>query len=344
VTVSPAPLRVALVGAGRWAAAHREALASAGATLVAVATGGAGSAARVRDAWGVPATTDLHDLLARDVEAVIIASPNDLHADQAIAALAAGKHVLVEKPLAITAEGARRVAAAAAERPQQILAVGHEMRAFTLFERTHELVHAGGIGAPLHLLLSLWRRPHRAGSGGWKGDPARIGSTVLEEPVHYLDLARWLLGEPRTVSAWATSRSGHEPSWQNLDVRLDFGSGAVALVTRSIAAYGHAVDLRLVGETGALHAWWRGEMDTDPAPDVGLTVHDRDGTRSLEVTRETGHAYDLWRQTAAFRDAIRSGAPPTATVHDGLVAVELCLAVERALATGEPVHLDTVAR
>jgi myo-inositol 2-dehydrogenase / D-chiro-inositol 1-dehydrogenase len=325
------PLRVGMIGAGRWAEVHRDALGRVGATLVVVATGREASAQRVREEWGVAATTSVDDLLAHDVEAVIVASPNDLHAEQAVAALAAGKHVLVEKPMAITAAGARRVAAAAAARPDLVAAVGHEMRVFELFARVKALIASGRVGDPVHLALSLWRRPHRSGSGGWKSDPTRLGSTVLEEPVHYLDLARWYLGEPREVTAWATSRPGHEAAWQNLDVRLRFEGGATALVTRSTAAYGHTIDLKLVGTTGALHASWAGEMDLDPAPVVGLTLHDERGTHALDVPSETGHAHDLWRQSAAFVAAVRTGARPPADAHDGLVAVELCLAVERAL-------------
>jgi myo-inositol 2-dehydrogenase / D-chiro-inositol 1-dehydrogenase len=334
MTTSPPLLRVGLVGAGRWASVHRDALALGGATLAAVATATEASAARVRSEWEVPATNDLASFLALPMEAVIIASPNALHADQALAALASGRHVLVEKPMATTLADARAVADAAARAEGLVVAVGHEMRVFTLFERVKRLLGEGAIGTPLHLALSLWRRPYRAGAGGWKSDKALLGSSILEEPIHYLDLARWYLGDPIGVTAWATSRSGRDSLWEQLDARLEFDGGAVALVTRSIAAYGHAVDLKLVGERGALHAWWRGSMDLDPDPDVGLVLHDGATTRNLDVDRRTGHAYDVWRQTAAFSRAIVTGTAPPADARDGLAAVELCLAVERALASG----------
>jgi myo-inositol 2-dehydrogenase / D-chiro-inositol 1-dehydrogenase len=334
------PLRVGLIGAGRWAAVHRDALAPAGAELVAVATGSADSAARVQREWGVPATNDVRALLAHDLDAVIVASPNDLHAPHALAALAAGHHILVEKPMAISAVDARALEAAAARRPGQVLAVGHEMRVFVLFERVKALLDEGRLGTPVHLALALWRRPYRAGAGGWKSDPARLGSTILEEPVHYLDLARWYLGEPREVHAWAASRPGRERHWENLDVRLVMHGGAQALVTRSIAAYGHSVDLRIVGSEGSLRASWSGTMDLDPEPRVSLTLHDAEGTRELDVPQRTGHAHDVGRQTAAFVHAIRTGAPPPATSRDGRVAVELCLAVERSLGQAAPVPYD----
>jgi myo-inositol 2-dehydrogenase / D-chiro-inositol 1-dehydrogenase len=337
----PPPLGVALIGAGRWAAVHRSTLPRAGARLVAVATGSDASRERVEREWGVFATTDLGALLERpEVEAVVIASPNDLHATQACAALEAGKHVLVEKPMALDVASAERVRRLAAH-GDRVLAIGLEMRVFTLFERVKALLDEGTLGAPVHLALDLFRRPHRAGSGGWKQDPARLGSSVLEEPIHYLDLARWYLGEIATVQAWATSRPGREDLREQLDVRLESVHGAVANVTRSVAAGGHTVDLRVVGERGALRATWRGRMDVDPSPSVRLELHDAAGSRLLPVTAATGHAHDVWRQSAAFVRSVREGVPPRATARDGVVSVALCVAVERSLELGAPVATAT---
>lgn len=94
------PLRVGILGSGRWANVHRETLAAAGAELAGVLTGRSERAREVELEWGVAATTDLATLLAMDLEAVIVSTPNDLHAPQALAAIAAGKHVLIEKPMA----------------------------------------------------------------------------------------------------------------------------------------------------------------------------------------------------------------------------------------------------
>ena len=335
--MSAAPLGVALVGSGRWAEAHRAALERGGARLVAAATGSASSSERVRASWGVPASTDLDAVLALPgVEAVVIASPNDLHADQAVAALEAGVHVLVEKPMAIDLRGARSVVEAA-ERSGLVVAVGLEMRTFQLFATVKRLLDEDALGAPVHLALDLFRRPHRPGSGGWKTDPARLGSAMLEEPIHYLDLARWYLGEVASLHAWSTSRAGRAGLHEQLDVRLECASGAHALVTRSIAAGGHSVDLRLVAERGALRATWRGRMDADPRPHVRLELHDEHGSRVVPCHAATGHAHDLWRQTAAFVRSVRDGTPPPATAHDGLASVALCVAVERSLASGAAV-------
>lgn len=329
-------LKIGLIGAGRWAGVHRDALLKVGAELAGVAVSRAESKARVEQAWSVPATTELVEFLSWDMDAVIVASPNYLHAEHSIAALEAGKHVLVEKPMALTVADCDAMTMAA-QQVDKVLAVGLEMRVFTLFERVKQLVDKGEIGAPLHLKLDLWRRPYRAGSGGWKSDPAKLGSAILEEPIHYLDLARWYFaeqGEPETLQAWANSRPRREQLNENLDIRLTFQQGAYALVTRSIAAYRHRVNLQLVGEAGALHALWQGTQDTDAEPQVSLTLHHEQGTQDLDVTPHTGHAHDVHRQTSAFIKAIQTGEKPPADAYDGRASVALCLAAERSLEEG----------
>lgn len=325
------PLRFGLIGAGRWADVHRRALAHEGLPLEAVAVRSESTAERVRADWGVAATTDVGALLERPLDAVIVASPNYLHAAHALAALEAGKHVLVEKPMALTVPDCDRMleAAAAAGR---VLAVGHEMRVFTLFEQVRREVAA--LGGARHLDLRLWRRPHRSGASGWKTDPAKLGSSILEEPIHYLDLARWLVGEPRTLQAWAVSRPGREGLWEDLDVRLTFEGGATALVSRSLAAFEHHVGCDMTAPRGALRARWDGVADTDEEPSVSLVVADDEGVRYPPVSSRTGHAFDVPRQTRAFVEAVRRRIPPPATGADGRAAVALCLAVERSLRQG----------
>jgi myo-inositol 2-dehydrogenase/D-chiro-inositol 1-dehydrogenase len=287
----------------------------------------------------VPAVTDLGEFLELPSDAVIVASPNYLHAQHALAAIAAGRHVLIEKPMALSGQECAAILTAGRE-AGRVVAVGHEMRVFGLFAEVQRMIRAGEVGEPLHLKLDLWRRPYRAGAGGWKADPAKIGSTILEEPIHYLDLARWYLGPVAAVQAWANSRPGREGAWENLEIRLEHQGERRSWVTRSIAAFGHQVTLMLVGEEGALRASWRGKMDMDPEPVVSLTRHDARGTESVAVSRETGHAFDVPRQTRAFLAAVEGRGEPAAGGEDGCAAVELCLAARRSLEAGStPIDL-----
>jgi myo-inositol 2-dehydrogenase/D-chiro-inositol 1-dehydrogenase len=330
-------MRLGLIGAGRWGALQRDAFASLGAPPVRVLVSSAASAARVQDAWGVEAVTDLDAFLAAGLDAVVIASPNHLHARHAIRALDAGLHVLLEKPMALTVTDAEAVRDAAV-RAGRVLALGHEIRTFAWAEEARRRIDDGSLGTVRHLDLALWRRPYRAGAGGWKADPAKVGSSILEEPIHYLDLARWWLGDPDALQAFATSRAGREGGWENLDVRLFF-AGAQATVRRSIAAWGHRVDLTIVGDDGAFRAVWAGAMDADPAPRQEAWLHhgsDRDApAERLELRAPSGHAHDLPRQARAFLDACAGRGAPLAGADDGVEAVRLCLRAERSLRDGQ---------
>lgn len=339
-------MNVGMIGAGRWAEVHKQALESRGAKLGAVLVSSEASRKRVETEWGVRATTDMQSFLSYGSEAVIVVSPNYLHGEHGVAALNAGKHVLVEKPMATTLDDCDRMVEAA-KRTAKVLAVGLEMRVFTLFERVKRIIDRDEIGKPIHLKLDLWRRPYREGAGGWKTDPQKLGSSILEEPIHYLDLARWYLlgtsGEPVKLQAWANSRQGRAYLNENLDVRLEYADNTQALVTRSVAAFEHTVTLNIVGEKGSLRAVWSGSMDLDENPSAELWLHtsgDRDAlAERLEVEQKTGHAFDVPRQTEAFLSAVRQGTRPPTTGEDGRASVALCLAVERSLTKGAEINL-----
>lgn len=338
-------MKFGIIGGGRWAQVHRSALADAGAELACVLVGTPESAERLQGEWGVPAVTSLQQFLQYDFDAAIVASPNYLHADHAVACLVAGLHTLVEKPMAVDQAGCERIIAAAAK-AGKVAAVGLEMRFFKLFSRVRSLLEDGAVGQPLHLRLDLWRRPYRTGAGGWKTDPAKLGSTILEEPVHYLDLVRWLLvpslGEPTELQAWATGRSDSPTAWENLDIRLGFGGTGHAFVTRSVAAWGHHVKLQIVGTDGSLQAFWNGAMDLDPHPIQVLRLkrgHDINAEVVSMPVAPSGHAFDVPAQTLAFIAAIRGEKTQLATPEDGRASVALCLAVEQALAIQSPIRL-----
>ena len=101
-----------------------------------------------------------------------------------------------------------RSASHASPRGPEILAVGHELRLSPLWGRAKELIDAGKIGQPRHVLIKLARLPYRPGSTGWRHNQNRVGNWILEEPIHFFDLARWHLssaGDPVSVFAQANS-------------------------------------------------------------------------------------------------------------------------------------------
>ena len=180
--------------------------------------------------------TDYRELIAdSSVEAVVIAAPNFLHAEMAIAALRAGKHVLVEKPIGITYEEARRVEAAARE-SGRVLAVGMQRYFKSEYRRIIEAVKSGEVGEPYLFALNeyrgdwnprTWRWPDPASgkSTPWRHLRSLAGSSLLEFSVHSYAFLYEMIGRPLTYCA-ATGGALHWPdrtTEDNIAVIAEYG-------------------------------------------------------------------------------------------------------------------------
>jgi 1,5-anhydro-D-fructose reductase (1,5-anhydro-D-mannitol-forming) len=186
----------AMVGTGAIARSRMAPAIAHHGRVVAVVSASAERAAAFAAATGAPrAYTALDDALADDaVEAVYVSTTNELHAAQAIASLRAGRHVLCEKPMALTLDDADAMIAAAAA-AGRTLAVNHHLRACAALERMRERVASGAIGAPrlIRMLHRCHVRPERRAN--WRfTDPARGAGAILDLTVHTADAIRFVCG------------------------------------------------------------------------------------------------------------------------------------------------------
>ena len=192
-------MRVALVGTGFIAGAH--AAAAAGlpdVEIVAVTDRDRGAANRFATTWGARVVPDVADLLADDgVDALVVCTPNDTHASLARAAAAAGKHLLLEKPMALSAADARSVADAF-EAAGRVLLVGHTHRHSDYARAVHDVVSSGRLGTVRSVRIAITGGWIWGGWSAWVLDPARSGGHAFHNGVHLYDLARWWLGSPIT--------------------------------------------------------------------------------------------------------------------------------------------------
>ena len=182
-------MRFGLIGYGLWGRHHATAIRKApGAVLAAIACRSEATAAAARrDFPDVPVHLDYRELLARaDVDVADVVVPNHLHEEIGGAALDHGKDVLLEKPMAATPEQCDRLLAAA-RRSGRVLTIGHELRLSTQWGGVKAIIDAGDIGEPMYALHTLFRFPYRPGAEGWRHDRSRVGSWILEEPVHAFD-------------------------------------------------------------------------------------------------------------------------------------------------------------
>ena len=214
-TSTHAPLRIGVIGAGWPGERHAEGyLATGEAEIVAVSDLEEVRREIFAKTYHVPRTyADYHDLLADpDVEAVSVALPNFLHAPATIAALKAGKHVLCEKPPAVTLAEARSMVAAAKE-AGLVLAFALQRRFNPATEALRQRVEAGELGEIYHA-RAVWTRNWGVpiGVGGWFTDPARAGGgALIDIGVHVMDMAWFIMGTPKvaTVSGQVYNKYPH---------------------------------------------------------------------------------------------------------------------------------------
>ncbi len=223
------------------------------------------------------------------------------------------------------------------------LAVGHELRLSSLWGRVKELIDEGAIGEPLYALVELWRRPYRLGSGGWRYDISRVGNWILEEPIHFFDLARWYfagVGEPVSVYARANGKRPDRPELHdNFSAVLTFPRGRYAVVSQTLAAWEHHQTAKITGTEGALWATWSGATDRTFEPTFGLKLMRGEEVSEVPIATPPGEVYELVAQVARVAAAARGTAAVACTGEDGRRAVALCLKAEESLRREQPVPI-----
>lgn len=345
--VSPTePLRCGLIGYGAWGSHHARAIKqTAGTTLTAICAPSEASRAKAREEHPAARVySDYRQLLAEEpLDWVDVVIPSDLHYEVARAVLESGRHLLLEKPMALSVADCDALVSLAQAR-QLRLAIGHELRLSSLWGRVKELVEAGAIGDPLYALIELWRRPYRLGANGWRYDIRRVGNWVLEEPIHFFDLARWYFaaaGEPTSIYASANGRQeGHPELHDNFSAVLKFSSGGYAVISQTLAAWEHHQTVKLTGTRGALWARWSGALDRTFQPSFSLHRQEGDSIVEEPITKITGEVYELVDQMDMMVRAIQGEGPLSCTGADGRWSVAMCLAAHESIQTGLPVALS----
>ena len=339
-------VRFGLIGYGAWGSHHARAIASVPpAELVAVAAHSEASCAKARaDHPSARVFADHREMLASEqLDVADVVLPSHLHHAVARDVLLSGRHLLLEKPMALTLDHCDELVRFARER-DRVLAVGHELRLSSLWGRAKELIDAGAIGEPRYALIDLWRRPYRIGSDGWRYDINRVGSWILEEPIHFFDLARWYfsgLGEPVSVFASASGkRPDHPELHDNFSAVLALPRGAHAVITQTLAGWEHHQTARLTGTDGALWATWSGANDRTFEPTFGLKLMRGDRVEEVAIAKPSGEVYELVEQIARVAQAVRDGTPVACTGADGRWSVAMCLAAQASLESGRPVALE----
>ncbi|MGH2616801.1 MAG: Gfo/Idh/MocA family protein, partial [Thermomicrobiales bacterium] len=258
------PVRFAILGAGMIADYHRAAIfehAAAGAELVAIGHHDPARFEELRVRFGVPCCT-VADVLADDsIDAVCICTPSGDHAAQAIAAARAGKHVLVEKPIALRLAEADAMIAAC-DRAGVHLGVVLQRRFDPIYRSVHAAITAGDLGdLSLGVVVIPYHRPQSYyETAEWRGTWALDGGGVLmNQGIHLVDLLVWFMGDPTAIQARAATLHREIEVEDTVSATLQFGNGALATITATTTAwpgfphrveiYGSAGGIQIEGES-----------------------------------------------------------------------------------------------
>ncbi|HEX8854052.1 MAG TPA: Gfo/Idh/MocA family oxidoreductase [Thermoleophilaceae bacterium] len=310
---------VALVGTGMWGPRLAAAAERAGLRLVTCFSRDDERRGEFAERFSCQAAASFEDAIGHpEVGGVILATPNDVHAEQALACAERGRHVFVEKPIADTTEAGERMREAC-ETAGVTLMVGHAFRRLGAARRAKELVDEGALGRVV-LAEANFSLPGKLGPQAWRYYRDRNpGGPLMQLGIHHVDTLAHLLGPVRRSSG----RFAHVHTQAEIDdvgvVVLEFQSGALGSVTGSYVSP-KTFDIRLFGTDAVIEyrtdmSVWPDAEKMDPATTLTLS-----GSRVEFDERDM-----LAEELAEFGRCIRGEAEPETGADEGIAALRVVL-------------------
>ncbi|PWC06368.1 gfo/Idh/MocA family oxidoreductase [Mycetocola zhujimingii] len=327
---------IAIIGAGYMGRTHAAAFAALGHAddIAYVCSPTATTLADARNAEYVP---DLNIVLADPaVDVVSICTPTPTHRDIAVRALGAGKHVLLEKPIALSTTDALAISAAA-RLSGRVLMVAHVVRFFEGYRRARADVDAGRIGT---VLSARARRLITKPGQGWWHDDTKSGGPVVDVGIHDFDQLNLFLGTPIAVTARARDPLGP------IETTIDYESGALGQVlTFADLPEGapFTTGLELLGSDGLLDYDFAADAPTASTPDSGVNSY-RLATPAGSTADTLSRLDHYTRQAEYFLECVRNGTDPVfCPTASAVLALDVALAARQSLLSGETVLLEARA-
>ena len=340
-------LNFGIVGCGRIASRHADAIWARGdSRLVAVCDSGEPRATRMASQYGCDAYTDYQQMLSRqDMDVVCVCTPSGLHAAQGIEAARAGKHVIVEKPMALTLEDADALNRACDETGVKLTVV-LQNRYNAAMRRLREAVDAGKMGKLLLGTATVrWYRPQEYYSGdNWHGTWAMDGGALMNQAIHHLDALQWMLGEVDSVSAY-TGTLAHEMEAEDTGVGVvRFMGGALGSVEGSTITYPANIEgsLAIFGQRGSVKIGGNSLDKIDFWKVDGELEHEQEILRRQELdpppSRFLSHSIVLDDMVRAIRE---DGEPATNGV-EGRKSLAFVLALYKSAREAREVRMAEI--
>ncbi len=328
-------MKVGIVGVGFMGTTHAAAWAETDARLTGFAAETTDEAQRLAAQYGARVFPDLKALLGA-VDVVDICAPTYLHYEMVLAAAAAGKHIICEKPLARTAAQGQAMIAACRTAGVQLL-VAHVVRFFPEYALAKATVASGQIGRPAVIRLTRGSFRPKKPVGNWFLDFEKSGGLMLDLMIHDFDYARWIAGEVGSV--FAKNVGGARPN-----APVEYG---LAILKHKSGALSHVAGawayppptfrtgLEIAGERGLI------EFDSEATTPIRMLLQKSGDTNSPDVGLPASPLSEspYTTQIKEFYAALVDGKPARVSAEDGLAAVQIALAAIESARTGKAVTL-----
>jgi predicted dehydrogenase len=290
---------------------------------------------------------DPEKLIASDVHAIFVSTPNFTHTDLAEKIIASGKHLFLEKPCGTTSEECHRLLQASA-RSERVFMIGHEFRYSPYFQKIKDLVAAGEVGKPHMVWTREFRGPFQTKSGDWIQDDRRSGGCLVDKNCHHFDLMNWWVeSKPRSVAAFggcAVNRviEGPHQVHDHATVSFEYHSGVRGTLQLCMFALDFPredLEMGVVGDRGTLVTrisqieilqWKKGFIQKEPI------VH------KVKAPRGEGWGSHLGFDEIhdEFLNCIEEDRQPLTTVERCVDGTMMAIAAEESIKKGVIVDFD----
>jgi predicted dehydrogenase len=336
------PLGIGIAGAGVIGNVHARALGGLPelAKIVAVADPREDAGRELAGANDATWYASVDEMLANPaVQVVVVATPSGMHPDHAIQAANAGKHIITEKPMAISPEGLERMIAAVEDNGVE-MAVIFQNRLSRDIVKAKRAIEAGMIGTPiLGNAIVHWKRTQEyyEANGGWRGTwDLDGGGSLMNQSIHTIDLVQWLMGGIASVSANIATLTHDIETEDTATASVVFRSGALGTIQGTTSAGSDwPVRVEVVGtggrvviEKGELTVW---EGDSELTDDL-LTDSDKAFVEGWEPEERFGLAHQ--RQLRLILTALQDGETPPVPAPEARKAVDIILAIYESAKSG----------
>jgi predicted dehydrogenase len=339
-------LKFALVGCGRISKRHSDLLGNLhiqGASLAAVCDLVEDKASKIAQQFSIPSFTDMHEMMKNvDVDVVVVLTESGNHAENVVALAPYGKHIVVEKPMALVLDDADAMIRACDKADIKLFVV-KQNRFNVPVIKTHQALKAGRFGKlVLGTVRVRWcRQQSYYDQAPWRGTWALDGGVLANQASHHVDLLEWMMGEVESVSAMGATALAKIEAEDTAVVTLRFKNGALGVIEATTATRPKDLEgsLSILGEGGTVEIGGFAVNQMKVWDFVATEAGDEDVMGKYSVNPPSVYGFGHQAYYEHIVDCILNNTQQLVDGLEGRRSLELISAIYESIETGREVHL-----